>query len=262
MPQFNRDGLSLSYTDTGNVDKPAVVFSHGFLMNGSMFDPNIEALRDDFRCITWDQRGFGKTGAVHQPFDFWDSAADLLALLDHLEIASAALVGMSQGGFLSMRAALLEPARFRAICLISTRSGVDAQPVIDSFNNLKKTWSERGAGPVAENLRTLLIGKDFDAMRWNDAWHNLPRAGFDYAVDALISRDDITGRLSEITCPALVFHGALDPAIDVEHGRSLANGLPNLKGFVIVENAGHAPCLTHPQLVNRPLRDFLHRYTR
>ena len=261
MPQFERNGLRLSFTDTGNVDKPAVIFSHGFLMDGSMFAPNIEALSDDFRCITWDQRGFGKTGAVHQPFDFWDSAADLLGLLDHLEIASAALVGMSQGGFLSMRAALLEPARFRAICLISTRSGVDAQPVIDSFNHLKNTWLAHGASPVAENLRALLIGDDFDATRWVNAWRKMPRAGFEFPVDALTGRDDITGRLAEITCPAIVFHGARDPAIDIEHGRSLANGLPNLKGFVTVENAGHAPCLTHPQFVNRPLEDFLLRYT-
>lgn len=261
MPQFKRDGLSLSYTDTGNVDKPAVVFSHGFLMNGSMFDTNIDALKGKFRCITWDQRGFGKTGAVHQPFDFWDSAADLIGLLDHLEIASAALVGMSQGGFLSMRAALLEPARFRAICLISTRSGVDAQPVIDSFNDLKKTWSTHGASPAAENLRALLTGDDFDATRWVNVWRKMPWTGFEYPVDALTGRDDITGRLAEITCPAIVFHGACDPAIDIEHGRSLANGLPNLKSFVTVENAGHAPCLTHPQLVNRPLEDFLLRYT-
>ncbi|NPT59761.1 alpha/beta fold hydrolase [Paraburkholderia elongata] len=261
MPQFKRNGLHLSYTDTGNVDKPAVVFSHGFLMDGSMFDTNIAVLKDHFRCITWDQRGFGKTGPVHQSFDFWDSALDLLGLLDHLEIASAALVGMSQGGFLSMRAALLEPARFRAICLISTRSGVDAQPVIDSFNHLKKTWSNNGAGPVAENLRTLLIGEDFDAAGWVDAWHKIPRAGFDHPVEALTGRDDITERLAEITCPAIVFHGECDPAINIEHGRSLANGLPNLKEFVTVENAGHAPCLTHPQFVNRPLRDFLLRYT-
>ncbi|MFM0097577.1 alpha/beta hydrolase [Paraburkholderia nemoris] len=261
MPFFNRDGQKLWYVDTGNATGPTVVFSHGFLMEGSMFATNIEALRGEFRCIAWDQRGFGQTGAVDKPFSFWDSARDLLALLDHLEIGSAALVGMSQGGFLSMRAALLEPDRVRALGLISTRAGVDEQVVVDSFTQLKRTWADSGAALVAEALRSLLIGGDFDASKWTRAWHQMRRAGFDHPVDALTGRDDLTPRLQDITCPAIVFHGSVDPAIDIAHGRSLANGLPNTKGFVTVDGAGHAPNLTHPQFVNGPLREFLLRYT-
>ena len=63
MPFFNRDGQKLWYVDTGNTTGPTVVFSHGFLMDGSMFATNIEALRRDFRCIVWDQRGFGHAKA-------------------------------------------------------------------------------------------------------------------------------------------------------------------------------------------------------
>ena len=260
MPFFNRDGQKLWYVDTGNTTGPTVVFSHGFLMDGSMFATNIEALRRDFRCIVWDQRGFGQTGAVYKSFTFWDSARDLLALLDHLEIGSAALVGMSQGGFLSLRAALLEPDRVRALALISTRADVDAQPVIDSFVQLKQTWADSGAALVADNLRSLLIGGDFDASKWTRAWHQMPKAGFEHPVDALIGRDDLAPRLQHITCPAIVFHGSNDPAIGIEHGRSLALGLPNTKGFVTVDGAGHAPNLTHPQFLNGPLREFLLRY--
>jgi 3-oxoadipate enol-lactonase len=260
MPFFNRDGLKFWYEDAGNVTGPAVVFSHGFLMDGSMFRTNIEALEKDFRCIVWDQRGFGQTGAVSSAFSFWDSARDLLALLDHLEIGSAALVGMSQGGFLSLRAALLEPDRIRALALIATRAEVDAEPVIDSFVQLKATWAQSGVVPVADHLRSMLIGEGFDASDWTRAWHRMPKSGFEHPVDALTDRDDIASRLQSITCPAIVFHGSDDPAISIEHGRSLAHGLPNTKGFVTVDGAGHAPNLTHPQFVNGPLREFLLRY--
>src|SRR5579863_315753 len=261
MPFIDRDGMSLWYEERGDARKPAVVFSHGFLMDGSMFDTNVEALENDFRCILWDQRGFGRTGAVEKPFSFWDSARDVLALLDHLEIGSAALVGMSQGGFLSMRAALLEPDRIRALALISTRSGVDAPPVIESFSRLKQTWTQSGSDSVAEGLRALLIGSDFDSSSWLSAWRRIPKTGLSHPIDALINRDDITSRLESITCPAIVFHGNLDSAIDIMHGRLLATGLPNSKGFVTVDGAGHAPNLTHPQFVNGPLREFLLRYT-
>jgi 3-oxoadipate enol-lactonase len=261
MPFFVRDGQNLWYEDRGDASKPAVIFSHGFLMDGSMFDTNIESLKHDFRCIVWDQRGFGQTGGVAESFSFWDSARDVLALLDHLEIGTAALVGLSQGGFLSMRAALLEPDRVRALGLISTRSGVDAPAVVESFSQLKQAWNLSGSEAVAEELSGLLIGTRFDSTHWKDAWRRIPRTGIDRPVDALIHRDDITPRLGSITCPAIVFHGDQDCAIDIAHGRQLASGLPNAKGFVTIERAGHAPNLTHPQFVNGPLRDFLLRYT-
>ena len=122
---FEREGIRFAFEESGPREAPVVVFSHGFLMDGEMFRPNVAALDDTFRCVVWDQRGFGATGPVDRAFSYWDSARDLIALLDHLEIASASLVGMSQGGFVSMRAALLEPARFRALALIATRSDLD-----------------------------------------------------------------------------------------------------------------------------------------
>lgn len=261
MPFFDRGEVRLWHEERGDLRKPAVVFSHGFLMDGSMFDTNIESLSHDFRCVVWDQRGFGKTGEVGDPFSFWDSARDLLALLDHLEIGSAALVGMSQGGFLSMRAALLEPDRVRALVLISTRSAVDAPHVIESFSQLKAVWSKDGPEPLAKDLSALLIGTRFDSSSWINAWRKMSRTGIDHPADALMQRDDLTPRLGSVTCPAIVFHGNQDRAIDIEHGRELAARLPNAKGFVTIDGAGHAPNLTHPQFVNGPLRDFLLRYT-
>src|ERR1700758_4387480 len=152
MPYFEREGMRFAYRVTGPLRAPVVVFSHGFLMDGEMFAPNIAALSHAFRCVVWDQRGFGATGPTRSAFSYWDSARDLIGLLDHLEVADASLVGMSQGGFVSMRAALLEPDRFRALVLISTRSDTDAEPVRQSFETLKAEWAQHGARNVAENL--------------------------------------------------------------------------------------------------------------
>jgi 3-oxoadipate enol-lactonase len=105
MSQAMINGQHLYFEDSGGDGLP-VLFSHGFLMDHSMFDPQVAALRSEFRCITWDERGHGAS-SVDGPFTYWDSARDALALLDHLGIDSAVFVGMSQGGFLSMRAALI-----------------------------------------------------------------------------------------------------------------------------------------------------------
>lgn len=262
MKHFERDGLRIAYQESGIPDGPVIVFSHGFLMDGSMFAPNVAALCDTFRCVTWDQRGFGATGPVERPFSYWDSARDLLALLDHLEIASASLVGMSQGGFVSMRAALLEPDRIRTLALISTRSEIDEEAVQASFRGLKTEWAANGAANVAANLADFLLGARYDASKWIDQWRAMGAEHFEHAIDALVGRDDITPRLHEITHASIVFHGTADAAIEPVCGSALAHRLPNCKDFVLVDGAGHTPNLTHPEAVNPYLRDFLMRYAR
>ncbi|RQS14833.1 alpha/beta fold hydrolase [Burkholderia sp. Bp8998] len=259
---FERDGIRLAYEESGPEDAPVVVFSHGFLMDGDMFRPNVEALSDVFRCVVWDQRGFGSTGPIERPFSYWDSARDLIALLDHLEIASASLVGMSQGGFVSMRAALLEPARFRALALIATRSDLDDASVTASFDALKTEWANNGARNVAAHLAGFLLGADYAASAWIEKWLRMPREKFGYPVDALTTRDDITPRLAEITHAAIVFHGDADAAIPLRCGIALSDNLPNSRGIVRVADAGHTPNLTHARDVNPKLRDFLLRYGR
>jgi len=61
MPVATINGHPLYFEETGSG--PPVVFSHGFLMDHDMFAPQVEALAGEFRCITWDERGFGQTPA-------------------------------------------------------------------------------------------------------------------------------------------------------------------------------------------------------
>src|SRR5262245_1848692 len=106
MPYADVNGQRLYYEDSGG-SSPAIVFSHGILLDGSMFAPQVAALRDRYRCITWDQRGHGRTaGETLKPFTYYDSANDAAALLAFLGIDSAILAGVSQGAFLGLRCAL------------------------------------------------------------------------------------------------------------------------------------------------------------
>ena len=96
------NGQNIHFDDTGGSG-PAVVLGHGFLMDNTMFAPQVEALRSQYRVITWDERGFGLTEFDGQPFSYWDSASDCLGMMDHLGIERCVVGGMSQGGFLSLR---------------------------------------------------------------------------------------------------------------------------------------------------------------
>ena len=131
---------TLHFEDTGGSG-PAVLFCHSFTMNGAMFSPQLTAFAGRYRCITWDQRGHGQSPASG-PFTLWDSARDAIALLDRLEIDRAILVGTSQGGFVSLRAALIVPDRAAAIKQGLDDAGIKAhiQKTIDGVNANLGNW--------------------------------------------------------------------------------------------------------------------------
>jgi pimeloyl-ACP methyl ester carboxylesterase len=223
-----------------------------------MFAPQAAALAPEFRVIAWDERGFGETEFDGEPFTYWDSARDCLGLLDHLGIDQAVLGGMSQGGFLSLRAALLAPQRVRALVLIDTQSGVEDPERLPVYRQMQETWLQ--VGPVddlAQAIASLIIGDPEHSEVWIAKWRKLPRENMRAPGDCLFDRDDITDRVGEITCPAIVFHGTADQSIEMERAQELCEGLPGCTGLVRVAGGPHAANLTHPDQVNRPLLEFL-----
>ena len=96
--------VEIHYWDSGDVGTDTIVFSHGFLMDHEMFEAQVAAFSDAHRCITWDQRGHGATDA-DGPFTFWDSADDLLSVMDACGVEQsdpwrdvAGRVRLTQGG--------------------------------------------------------------------------------------------------------------------------------------------------------------------
>jgi 3-oxoadipate enol-lactonase len=136
MPFAQVNGQELYFEDTGGKG-PAVVFSHGLLMDQSMFAPQVAALASRYRCISWDERGHRRTATdTLAPFTYYDSANDLVGLLDHLGVKRAVLAGMSQGGYLSLRCALKHPERVRALVLIDTQAGPEDPAKLPGYKQM------------------------------------------------------------------------------------------------------------------------------
>lgn len=260
MPVAHVNGQAINYVDN-ETDGPAVLFSHGFLMDHTMFDAQVAAIGDRYRCIRWDERGFGDTPATG-PFTYWDSAADAVALLDHLGIDQAVFVGMSQGGFLSLRAALANPERVKAMVLIDSQAGVDDDETLAGYQGMIGHWmSEEPLGEVGDLVAGLILGEPELSAEWLAIWQSR-RGGetgpqIEYAAGALLERDDITDRLGEIACPVLSVHGEADQAITIDLAESLQAAVPDGRGLVRVPGAAHAPNMTDPEIVNPALIEFL-----
>ena len=256
MAYADINGQRIYFEDTGG-NGPPVILAHGFLMDHEMFAPQVAALRDQYRVITWDERGFGLTEFDDQPFSYWDSASDCLGLLSHLGVDRAVVGGMSQGGFLSLRAALLAPERVRALILLDTQSGTEDPAKREAYQGMIDMW--RTVGPVPElagAVATIIIDDAAENDVWIAKWQARPKELMEQPSNTLMSRDDITGRLGEVTCPALVVHGTEDTAIEMHLAHALAAGLSGCGGVVEVGGA-HAANLTNPEPVNAAILDFL-----
>jgi pimeloyl-ACP methyl ester carboxylesterase len=248
------NGISLAFEDNGGSG-PVVILSHGFLMDHSMFDAQVAALKDKYRVITWDERGFGGTAAVGE-FTYWDSANDVLALMDHLGIDKAIIGGMSQGGFLSLRVALTAPERVRALILLDTQAGTEAPESVEPYNGLHAAWVEHGAVAVQDIIAGIILGPG-EWSEWFAQWGAMKPDQFTKAFNCLMHRDDITSRLPEISCPALIVHGTADVAIGMEKAEVLRDSLAGPTTLVAIEGGPHAANMTHVEPVNAAILQFL-----
>ncbi|HEY2639389.1 MAG TPA: alpha/beta hydrolase [Streptosporangiaceae bacterium] len=258
MPNQVVNGTSICYSDTGG-DGPVVVLSHGYLMDSEMFGPQVEVLAPAYRVITWDERGFGGTRATGE-FSFWDSANDLLGLLDALGIQRAVLGGMSQGGFISLRAALTAPDRVRALILIDSQAGLEDPAAAPAYEQMEQVWMEQGPAPVQDIVASIILGPPdgtVDYQPWFAKWALWDAGGLRFAFRCLMDRDDITGRLGDIGCPALILHGTADAAIPMARAEAVRDGLAGPATLVQVDGGTHAANLSHPDQVNTAIVEFL-----
>jgi len=258
VPVASLRGQRIHYEDSGGAGL-ALVLSHGFLQDSSMFDAQVRRLRPRHRVITWDQRGHGGTVSTSEAITYWDSADDLAALLDQLGVKRAVVGGMSQGGFISLRFALRYPDRAAGLVLIDTQSGQEDPDKVQQYDAMHDVWT--GSGPsdqLLEMVAAIIIGnRRPESADWIAKWRKLDPANLTYIYRTLMDRDDITGRLGEIRAPAVVIHGTDDVAIDISLAEQLCGNLSACRGLIRIEGAGHSSNITHPEPVNKAIEEFL-----
>lgn len=115
-------------------------------------------------------------------------------------------------------------------------------------------------GPAQDTLdfaAAAILGPRADDEAWKAHWASLPNHRSPQVMHPLLTRDDVTGRLGEIACPALVIHGDLDASIPVAKAEELVAGLPGAVPLALIAGAGHAANLTFPAETNAAISDFL-----
>jgi pimeloyl-ACP methyl ester carboxylesterase len=248
------------YTDRGSG--PAVLLSHGTLMDRTMFDAQVAALEDAYRVVAFDHRA--RTDRGQGGYDLDDLADDCIALMDELGIERCVLGGMSMGGFMALPLALRHPERLDGLILISSKAlAYTDEDLADIEEHLEQLARD---GEVTEEFaaweRDLVMGETTQREQpqlvryWMDRWKTRPAEAVAGEFRSWMHKPDMTPRLAEIHLPTLVIHGTEDAVLPIETGRALADALSNSR-FVAIEGAGHTSTVEQPEAVSAAIREFL-----
>ncbi|QAY71043.1 alpha/beta fold hydrolase [Xylanimonas protaetiae] len=256
--------MLLAHDDTpAGSTAPAVVLLHAGVADRRMWDSVTPALRHAYRVVRPDLRGYGDTPL---PPEEYADADDVAALLDHLGVDDAAVVGASLGGRVALELAARHPARVRELVLLCPGLRVPEQtPAAQAFDDAEEALLAAGdiEGVVRLNVTTWL-GPDA-ALSAREALAAMQRHALEVQLAAgEAERADGVGPRplrvdvdpARVAVPALVVSGAHD----LDHFRAVAAHLAaTIPGAEHVELswAAHLPALERPAAVVSLLLDAL-----
>jgi pimeloyl-ACP methyl ester carboxylesterase len=250
MPYLRRDGVEIYYEDHGQG--LAILLSHGFGASASMWRGQVEALQRAYRLIPWDMRGHGNSDspADQALYSHQHTVEDMRALLDHLQIAQAVIVGHSLGGFMSLAFHVVYPQRVKGLILQGCGPGYRNADARVAWNARAE---ERAHRLETQGLAVLGGGAEVRVSAPHSA------LGLARAARGILAQVDarVIDSLPHIRVPTLIIVGDRDtPFVDGSH--YMAARIPHATE-VVVTNAGHGANVEQPEVVNEAIRRFLAR---
>jgi 3-oxoadipate enol-lactonase len=258
------NGIRVYYVQAGQGPLTLLLI-HGYPLDHTMWQPQIDGLADVARVIAPDLRGCGASGAPEGVYTMDTHADDLRALLDVLHIERAVVCGLSMGGYIALAFWRKCAARVRGLILVDTRAGADAPAARQARLDMVEQVKQRGSAPAADAMLPRLLAESTRQSRPDlvESVHAMmlrqPPTGIIGAQLGMAERPDSTPMLPTITVPTLVIFGAEDVITPAEpEGRTLAAAIPGSK-LVVIPNAGHLSNLEQPEIFNTAVREFLAR---
>lgn len=267
-----KDGIELFVKDTGGAGR-AVVLTHAWPLNADIWDYQAAALsRAGYRVISYDRRGFGRSGKPASGYTFDAFADDLAAVIDQTGVRDAAIVGYSMGGgevirYLTrhssrnvVKAGLVGGAAYYLLKTENNPLGAD----IGVFDGMKQGVQ----GDRKAFLTDLLTNAFFDAKRPSTVpvTQEVIDAALAMAMMASVSatigcidafsKTDFRPELASVKVPTLVLHGTADIPVSFEQAKATAAGIAGSK-LIAYQDGSHGIVITERDRVTKDLQAFL-----
>ena len=259
------NGTALWVEDAGG-DGPPLLFSHGLLMSGRMFDAQVAALQGRYRCIRWDHRGQGRSADVSgRAISIEQVTDDAVALIRALALPPAHFVGLSMGGFVGMRLAARHPELLRSLTLLDTSADAEPAENVPRYRLLNALTRWLGIRWVVGRVMPIMFGRTFlsDPAKAADRAHWRAqlagnRPSIYRAVNGVVEREAVAPELGKIRCPTLVLVGEEDVATVPAKSERICALIAGAE-LVRIPGAGHSSSVEQPAAVTAALDAFLHR---
>jgi pimeloyl-ACP methyl ester carboxylesterase len=247
------DGDEVYYETHGPADAPVVVLGHGAGGNHAIWFQQVPVFASDHRVVTWDQRGFGLSTNRNGLANPRTATADLLAILDHLGVERAHVVGQSLGGWAALGLAIAHPDRVRSLVLADTLGGIPVEG----------WWQARNTAPREGPFNHPALSNDFCIANPARAHLYLEIGGLrrDPNADptALIrTLGDVTyhdPQLAALTLPILFIVGSDDEIFPPDWIAAAAARVPGAR-VETVAGGGHSPYFEQADVWYALVTDF------
>ncbi len=263
MKQHQINGLNV--IEHGEHDRLPIVFVHAFPMNLKMWNPQVEALKNNYNVIVYDNRSFGLSNEDPDSLTIDSHVDDLFNIIDTLKLKKPVLCGLSMGGYISLRAMERNQDSFKGVILCDTRSFADdnsgkikrAEQIKQIKQGGRKTFNE-------DFIKNTLSPKTLEGNDAKKKTVDLIGAIIDEQKDSCVTgalltmaaRTDTTEYLENIKIPALVIVGEDDKLTPASPSR-LMNAKIRNSTMSIIPEAGHFPNLENSEKYNNEIIKFL-----
>jgi pimeloyl-ACP methyl ester carboxylesterase len=260
MPQIRIDNIQMAYTDSGAG--PPVVLLHGYPFNRSLWTEQIEELSEAHRVVVPDLRGFGESDSFVNVATMDRMAQDVVLLMDALGISTAAVGGLSMGGYVALAFYRQFSPRVKSLIVSDTRSQADTEEGKQTREKqARQILAEGMAGIVDSMLPKLLTPETVSkrpelVKRIRDMMLKTKPTGASAALLGMAARSDQTELLARIAVPTLILVGRDDAITPVEDSEKMHRKIKG-SSLVVIENAGHVSNLERVDEFNKNLIQFL-----
>ncbi len=259
---LSREGAEIFYQESGSGDP--LVLLHGYPLSGALFERVRDRLNDTYRVVTVDHRGYGNSTTEAPVTDVATYAEDALAVMQELEIESAAIGGMSLGGPIVFEMYRQNPDVFDAMILIDSNhmaAGAIEAGIWDGAQTALNDAGEVGA-IIPFLIPNILTGEtrfETAPAQVDYLTQAMEQASLDGALggaQVLATRPDSTETLQSVEVPVLVIVGREDPVYPVELAQMTADAAPDGE-LAIIEGASHAAIFERPEESAAAIEAFL-----
>lgn len=257
------NGVRVRVMDVGTG--PVILFVHGFPLNLTMWNAQIDEFRKTHRVIAPDLRGFGGTDGALYSVSMEQFADDLAALLDVLGIRqSITFCGLSMGGYIGWQFAQRHPWRVARLIACDTRAAADSAEAAANRLRMAEIVLQEGPEPVAWAMMPKLFAQcsSHHCPQIVESVRQMVMTSNPVAIAGahrgMAVRPDMSAFLTSLRVPTLVICGEHDVISPSAEMQAFAATIPGAE-FVAIPDAGHMAPMEQPDRVNAAIRQFLNR---